>query len=489
MTLFSERVVETTTTSGTGTYALAGAATGARTFVAAFGSGATVPYRVQNAANTIWEERLGVVTDADPDTLTRGTLLRSSTGSTINWADSSTKYIYNLPQASVLAGLANGNKGSAAPAWLEAGGTFTDDSATPWIVYRSDGSDLAPEGRIDPTNDFFIPAVGRNLLYNGGMQVAQRGAGPFTSATTPANSDDSYLIDGAILLSDGNDIADIARVANANFASGYAIEIDIETTGKKLAFLFPVENVNIKSVIHAGTASAQFKAIQTNGATIGFMRLHILGWSGTADAITSDVVSAWNAERVNPTMAANWTILGTADFSLTSTIQTCKLDGVAVASSYTNLAVLVVTEETGMTVGHKALIGDVKLEAGPFCTWFEPEPIAAAMTRCQRYFQTYGGTASEVVSAGLAFTSTEAGMPLVFPAPMRVAPTGAVSAAGDWAIRITGSNVAITTFNITSATERSALLRPAVASGLTAGQATYVVASNTSARLTFTAEL
>ena len=106
--LFSERVIETTTTSGTGDYSLGGSPIGGRTFVEAFGSGKSVPYRVQNADNSIWEERYGEITDGSPDTLARGTFLRSSTGSTINWPDSSTKYIFNGPQATVLDQLLKG---------------------------------------------------------------------------------------------------------------------------------------------------------------------------------------------------------------------------------------------------------------------------------------------------------------------------------------------------------------------------------------------
>lgn len=149
MTVFSERVVQTTTTSGTGTYSLAGTPAGAYPFIAAFGSGVKVAYRVQNADNTIWEERIGTLTAGAPSTLTRGTLLRSSTGSTISWPDSTAKYIYNLPQASILNSMAKGNIGSTRPEWLEAGGCWIDSDATPWILYAFDGADDIPVLNID----------------------------------------------------------------------------------------------------------------------------------------------------------------------------------------------------------------------------------------------------------------------------------------------------------------------------------------------------
>ena len=79
-----DRVKETTTTTGTGTVNLAGAATGFRTFVAGVGDGNTTYYAITDANGTAWEVGLGTVTDASPDTLARTTLLASSTGSKIS---------------------------------------------------------------------------------------------------------------------------------------------------------------------------------------------------------------------------------------------------------------------------------------------------------------------------------------------------------------------------------------------------------------------
>ena len=79
-----DRVKETTTTTGTGTVNLAGAASGFRTFVAGVGDGNTTYYAITDANGTAWEVGLGTVTDASPDTLARTTLLASSTGSKIS---------------------------------------------------------------------------------------------------------------------------------------------------------------------------------------------------------------------------------------------------------------------------------------------------------------------------------------------------------------------------------------------------------------------
>ena len=79
----ADRVKETSTTTGTGTYSLAGAVAGFRTFVAGLGTGNRCTYCVEDGTN--WEINEGTITDAAPDTLTRDLLLASSTGSAISW--------------------------------------------------------------------------------------------------------------------------------------------------------------------------------------------------------------------------------------------------------------------------------------------------------------------------------------------------------------------------------------------------------------------
>ena len=63
---------------------MAGAFPGFQTFVAGVGSTNTTYYAIEDANGTAWEVGLGTVTDASPDTLSRSTILASSTGSAIS---------------------------------------------------------------------------------------------------------------------------------------------------------------------------------------------------------------------------------------------------------------------------------------------------------------------------------------------------------------------------------------------------------------------
>ena len=88
--VIKDRVKESTTTTGTGTYTLAGAETGFQTF-AAIGDGNTTYYAITD--NSDWEVGIGTFT-LSGTTLSRDTILSSSnSGSAVDWG-SGTKLIF-----------------------------------------------------------------------------------------------------------------------------------------------------------------------------------------------------------------------------------------------------------------------------------------------------------------------------------------------------------------------------------------------------------
>ena len=76
--VINDRVKETSTTTGTGTFSLAGAETGFETFVAGVGTGNTTYYSIVLDGTNEFEVGVGTVTDASPDTLSRDTVISSS---------------------------------------------------------------------------------------------------------------------------------------------------------------------------------------------------------------------------------------------------------------------------------------------------------------------------------------------------------------------------------------------------------------------------
>ena len=76
--VLNDRVKETSTTTGTGTFDLAGAETGFESFVSGVGDGNITYYAISHDGTTEFEVGIGTVTDATPDTLSRDTIISSS---------------------------------------------------------------------------------------------------------------------------------------------------------------------------------------------------------------------------------------------------------------------------------------------------------------------------------------------------------------------------------------------------------------------------
>ena len=76
--VINDRVKETSTSTGTGTFDLDGAVTGFETFVAGIADANTTYYAIFLQGSNEWEVGLGTVTDATPDTLARTTVITSS---------------------------------------------------------------------------------------------------------------------------------------------------------------------------------------------------------------------------------------------------------------------------------------------------------------------------------------------------------------------------------------------------------------------------
>ena len=92
--VINDRVKETSTTTGTGTFNLHGAVTGFEDFVAGIGDANTTYYAIFNQGTTEWEVGLGTVTDAAPDTLARTTIITSSNSDSAVDFSSGTKDVF-----------------------------------------------------------------------------------------------------------------------------------------------------------------------------------------------------------------------------------------------------------------------------------------------------------------------------------------------------------------------------------------------------------
>lgn len=287
----------------------------------------------------------------------------------------------------------------------------------------------------------------KNGLINGGFRVAQRGTS-FTAATTPANSDDTYLLDRWLLLSDGNDIVDVSQEASVVPTGAYAaLKALVATANKKFGFVQIIEARD--AARFAGkTVSVSCQARTTSGAVVENVRMAVLSWSSTADSVTSDVVSAWGNEGENPTFAANWTAENVAANQAVTAdaYATLKVEGISVdTAGMKNLAVFVWVDDTDCAANDLLYLGNVQIEEGTVATTFESRPFTTELALCQRYFQKsyrqgYApGSANSITPMrgyltgwyGDVVVNDFIGFNVLFPVTMRAVPTLTLYAPSD----------------------------------------------------------
>ena len=300
-------------------------------------------------------------------------------------------------------------------------GSTTTNYAIPYPAvtdYVTDGAQNMED--IAERTDAVLGALsnGRNRLINGDFRIAQRG----TSFVAGANNDDTYNLDRWTLLSDGNDIVDVTQANVAPTGGLYSIGLDVETANKKFGILQIIEQRNIVGC-YGSQCTLSFK-FRTSGSSINNVKAVILSWSSTADSVTSDVVSAWNADNTTPTWATNWTAENTpANLNPTNSWQTASITALVDTASTNNIAVFIWCDDLSTTVGDFLYITDVQFEQGETATKFERRHIQQETALCQRYYWRFtdGGLYSNV-GVGVSQGATSGIAWITFPTTMRANP-------------------------------------------------------------------
>jgi hypothetical protein len=355
----------------------------------------------------------GTITNLASTTGTIATL--NSTTGTIGTINSTTGTITNL--STTLAGDFTISQGTGTLGTTGATlGTYGGATSIPVLAINA-------KGQVTSTGTAAITSglTGfRNRIINGEFGVAQRG----TSFVSGANDNDSYNLDRWYVLSDGNDAVDITQETSTVPTNQLtAIALDVETANKKFGIAQIIEQKNCVGLI-GGNVTLSFKAKVSSTTKLDNVKAAVVAWSGTADTVTSDIISAWGAEGTDPTLIANATFENTpANLSVTTSYATYTLTANIDTASTKNLIVFIWSDVTDTTAGDFLYITDVQLEAGSTATDFERRPIGTELAMCQRYFfKTTQGL-------GLAQSAAELyGGGLTFPVTMRATPTLAAGA-------------------------------------------------------------
>lgn len=268
---------------------------------------------------------------------------------------------------------------------------------------------------IVPTTPFSF----RNRIINGSFQIAQRNTS-FSGGTE--NADDTYTLDRWYVLSEGNDSIDVTQQSDSPDSNGKSIRLDVETTGEKFGIAQIIEGQNCIGAI-GNTCTLSFYAKVSN-ARIDTVKAAIVAWSGTEDTVTSDIISAWNADGTTPTLIANATFENTpADLSVTTSWARYELSANIDTASTKNIIIFIWSDDaTNPQAGDFLYLTNIQFEAATsVATPFEHRPYGTELALCQRFYSE-----TSVSFFVLARYTADAGARINFlqhPVKMRATPT------------------------------------------------------------------
>jgi hypothetical protein len=349
----------------------------------------------------------------------------------------------------------------------------------------------------------------RNILYNGAMQVAQRGTS-VASASGYATVDRWNLATGSLgiwtmsLENDaptGSGLRKSAKVlcttADASPAAGDTLIFQQRFEGQDLqrirkgtsSALDMTLSFWVKSNV-TGTYVVEFEDVDnTRSVSKSYTVSASATWEYKTISIPADITGAFDNDNAFSLAVDFW--LGAGSTYTSGTLQTAWGTQVSAnrAVGQTNLA---------SAINNYWQVTGVQLETGSVATGFEFLPFGEDLRRCQRYYfrNAPNRTAYPVFARGQASATNAASVGVKFPVSMRTNPTTLETSGTASHYTLLSSTlglVACTALAIGTSgetTTEEGWIVSTVASGLVAGNATSLHGNNTaSAYIGFSAEL
>jgi len=365
------------------------------------------------------------------------------------------------------------------------------------------------------TNASATPAVGRNMVINGAMNVAQRSA----SVTGIGAADGYFTLDRWQINVGATSAGRLTMTQTADGPNGISancLKLDCTTAdtsiaaGEVLQIMHKMEGQNLQR-IGKGVAGAK-------QVTVSFYV------KGNANATyVAELFDADNTRSIGAlfSVTTDWTRVvivfpadvddGSSPYGDDNALSLSLLFTLHAGSDFTSAALNTVWSNNDTT--KRAAGGDsffdattrtffltgVQMEVGPVATEFEQEQISTTLARCQRYYQKISGASGAThkrFARGHNVSTTLNDCSVSLTSEMRIFPAlETTGTAANYAVFHEGTVTACSAIPaVNSASDagigNSVGLGGTVGSGLTAGQGSVLVANNsTAAYLAFDAEL
>lgn len=445
--VFKDRVRETSTTTGTGTYTLAGAPTGYQAF-SAVGAGNTCTYCATD--NTNWEIAVGTVGSG---TLARSTILASSNaGSAVDWS-TGTRDIRLVLAAAHAVPVQPGYKNKII------GGDF---STNPWDRGESLTAPASATITANQWSTGYSGAMVFNVLRTVDAPTASE-AGQYARhclhldiTTADASVGAADILSVATQLEGYNVVAFGFGQAGTRFAT--------------LSFWVKAAKTGVHCVSFANSAS--------NRSYVATYSIAVANtWEFKTLTIPVDTSGTWLYDS-GIGLRIRWALMAGANFQTSS--------GSWAAGNFFATSAQVNECDSAANNFKLAL---VQIEYGSAATPFEIRDAATETLLCRRYLPTFRSTttADYFTGAGQVMSATSTRFNYHFEVEPRTAPTGIlISNATHFSINETGALTACTAVTFNAATKRVGRIQADVAGGLTAGRACDLFCNSASATLFWT---
>jgi hypothetical protein len=354
-----------------------------------------------------------------------------------------------------------------------------------------------------------IPGGNKNLLINGSMKVAQRGAS-FTGITSSQYTlDQWYWLDSgttsmAVTITQDTDVPTVAE-AGVNFEN--SLKIDVTTaeslgTDEQVSLRQKIEAQNVTFLGHGSagaldcTLSFWVKSTKTGIFCVFVQRPD--GSRNYTVEVTIDTTNTWEKKSMviagdtSGTAIADDTgeglnivfamAYGSDNDSATADVWESDSASTRVTSNQVNLM---------DSTSNNVLFTGVQFEVGSIPTSFQQSLISDELARCERYFQRYkSSAANRRFAQGHNSSTTVAYLVMHLRTSMRVAPTTSVNDATDFTVQSGATSRTTTALAAAGVpSQDQVLLQATVGVAFIAGQGCNVVSASGNSLIDHSAEL